>query len=75
MRFGDNLGLKRKQILVILTNIFSNTDTLDDLKLKILEIDQALDRQTLDSLKLKNQSTGKQFNPERLAETTCKGNI
>ena len=75
MSFGDNLGLKRKQILVILTNIFSNTDTLDDLKLKILEIDQALDRQTLDSLKLKNQSTGKLFNPERLAETTCKGNI
>ena len=71
--------MKRNQILVmgklILTNIFSNTETLNDLKTKILNMDQGLDRQTLDSLQLKNQSTGRPFNPEKLAQTTCKGII
>ena len=48
---------------------------MNDLKTDILNIDAALDRQTLDSLKLKNQSTGKLFNPQNFAVTTCKGNI
>ena len=36
-------------------------------------MDETLNRQTLDSLKLKNQSTGKLFNPEKFAQTICKG--
>ena len=36
-------------------------------------MDETLNRQTLDSLKLKNQSTGKQFKPEKFAQTICKG--
>ena len=38
-------------------------------------MDAELDRQTLDSLKLKNKSTGKLYNPEKFAEITCKGSI
>ena len=38
-------------------------------------MDETLNRQTLDSLELKNQSTGKQFDPEKFAQTICKGII
>jgi len=62
------VSVKGKQFIVTV----SNTDTLDDLKTKILNMDPALDRQTLDSLQLKNQSTGMPFNPEKFAQTTCK---